>query len=62
MSIPWVLTVLVGGALYFSFYFKGINFSIFYNAINIVRGKYDASEKLARKEHTSKENGEVSHF
>ncbi len=44
LSIPWVLIVLVGGALFFTFYFKIINISGFGTAINIVRGKYDDIE------------------
>jgi Na+/alanine symporter len=44
LSIPWVLIVLVVGALFFTFYFKLINFTGFTTAINIVRGKYDDIE------------------
>lgn len=44
ISVPWVLIVLVGGAIFFTLYFKLINFSGFFTAINIVRGKYDAIE------------------
>lgn len=62
ISIPWVLIVLVGGALYFSFYFKGINFKGFFTAINVVKGKYDHLEKSDSKEISTKGNGEVSHF
>ncbi len=45
IMIPWVLFVLVGGALFFTFYFKFINFTGFMTAINIVRGKYDDLEE-----------------
>ncbi len=62
IPIPWVLIVLVGGALYFSFYFKGINFKGFFTAINVVRGKYDHLEKSEGQETTAEGNGEVSHF
>ncbi|MBL4604649.1 MAG: alanine:cation symporter family protein, partial [Flavobacteriaceae bacterium] len=63
IAIPWVLIILVGGALYFSFYFKGINFSGFFTAINVVRGKHDDVDKLdAIDQSKGKENGEVSHF
>lgn len=67
IAIPWVLIVLVAGALYFSFYFKGINFRGFGTAINVVRGKYDALETSKNKEDISETvkvegNGEVSHF
>lgn len=44
VQIPWVLIVLVLGALFFTFYFKWINISGFGTAINIVRGKYDKIE------------------
>ncbi len=45
VDVPWVLIVLVVSALYFTFYFKFINFSGFKTSINIVRGKYDEVEK-----------------
>ncbi len=41
ISIFWVLFPLILGALYFTFYFKFINFTKFWTAINVVRGKYD---------------------
>lgn len=44
ISIPWVLLVLVSGAIFFTFYFKLINFTGFLTAINIVKGKYDKLE------------------
>jgi len=44
IAVPWVLIVLIGGALFFTFYFKLINFTGFKTAINIVRGKYDEIE------------------
>lgn len=51
-SVPIVLVILILGALYFTVYFKFINFRKFGLAINIVRGAYsDPNEK-----------GEVSHF
>ena len=62
IAIPWVLIVLVGGALYFSFYFKGINFKGFFTAINVVRGKYDHLEKSENEKIVTQGNGEVSHF
>ena len=43
-QVPWVLIVLVAGALFFTIYFKFINFRGFFTAINIVRGKYDKIE------------------
>ncbi len=67
IAVPWVLIILVGGALYFSFYFKGINFKGFVTAINVVRGKYDSVDKPENKTDISKTikvegEGEVSHF
>ncbi|WMI69733.1 sodium:alanine symporter family protein [Mangrovimonas sp. YM274] len=44
-SIPWVLIVLVGGALYFTVYFKFINIRGFRTAIRVVQGKYEDIEK-----------------
>ena len=41
VSVYWVLFPLILGAMYFTFYFKFINFSGFLTSINIVRGKYD---------------------
>lgn len=43
--IPWVLIVLIGGATYFTFYFKLINITGFLTAIKVVRGKYEDIEK-----------------
>ncbi|PVW16313.1 alanine/glycine:cation symporter family protein [Marixanthomonas spongiae] len=44
-QIPWVLIVLIGGATYFTIYFKLINFTGFWTAIKVVRGKYEDIEK-----------------
>lgn len=44
-SIPWVLIVLIGGALYFTIYFKLINITGFRLAIRVVSGKYEDIEK-----------------
>ncbi|MCT8338445.1 alanine:cation symporter family protein [Flavobacteriaceae bacterium TK19130] len=44
-QIPWVLIVLIGGALYFTIYFKLINFTGFWTAIKVVQGKYEDIEK-----------------
>ncbi len=44
-QIPWVLIVLIGGATYFTIYFKLINFTGFATAIKVVRGKYEDIEK-----------------
>ncbi|KAB1068234.1 alanine:cation symporter family protein [Tamlana haliotis] len=44
-QIPWVLIVLMGGAIFFTFYFKFINFTGFGKAIKVVQGKYEDIEK-----------------
>jgi AGCS family alanine or glycine:cation symporter len=44
-QIPWVLIVLIGGALYFTVYFKLINITGFGTALRVVRGKYEDIEK-----------------
>lgn len=67
IAIPWVLIILVAGACYFTLYFKGINFSGFFKAINVVRGKYDKIDKPDNKTDIVETikiegNGEVSHF
>ncbi len=63
VGIPWVLVVLFSGAMFFSIYFKGINFRDFFTAIQVVRGKFDHLENgnTTEKEEITK-NGEVSHF
>ncbi|RIV36550.1 alanine:cation symporter family protein [Flagellimonas lutimaris] len=76
-QIPWVLIVLVGGALYFTIYFKLINFTGFWTAIKVVQGKYEDIEKHGvdhlygdtAEEHDLPDtirdesaHGEVSHF
>lgn len=44
-NIPWVLIVLIGGALFFTFYFKFVNITGFRTAIRVVQGKYEDIEK-----------------
>ncbi|AUS07323.1 alanine/glycine:cation symporter family protein [Pseudotamlana carrageenivorans] len=44
-QIPWVLIVLMSGAIFFTIYFKFINFTGFKKAINVVQGKYEDIEK-----------------
>lgn len=43
-SVPIVLIVLIGGALFFTLYFKFANFTLFGKAIKIVRGDFDEIE------------------
>ncbi|WP_397363405.1 alanine/glycine:cation symporter family protein [Olleya sp. R77988] len=40
-QVFWVLFPLILGAIYFTFYFRFINFRGFLTSVNIVRGKYD---------------------
>lgn len=40
-SVPIVLFVLIGGALFFTFYFKFANFTLIKTAIRVVKGDYD---------------------
>ncbi len=76
-QLPWVLIVLVGGALYFTIYFKLINITGFWTAIKVVQGKYEDIEKHGvdhlygdvAEEHDlpgtlrdESAHGEVSHF
>ena len=66
ISIPWVLIILVLGALYFSIYFKGINIRSFLTSVNIIRGKYDhidiSNQEDIKETIRVEGNGEVSHF
>lgn len=48
-QIPWVLIILVGGAIYFTIYFRLINFTGFLTAIKVVRGDYEDIEELGAK-------------
>lgn len=49
-SVPWVLFVLIGGALYFTLYFKLINITGFVTAVRVVAGKYEDIEKHTAEE------------
>ena len=74
-SIPTIIILLVGGALFFTLYFGFVNFRHFPTAIRTVRGKYDALDNYESKaqdfdikgdigEKTSVKSlhGEVNHF
>ncbi len=77
-DVPFILILLVGGALIFTVYFSFVNIRRFPLSINIVRGKYDAIEQGAEPVTTANLNvvdgdivdtiriegkeGEVSHF
>jgi AGCS family alanine or glycine:cation symporter len=47
VSVPFVVMLLVGGALYFTVYFSFVNIRKFGLAIRVVRGKYDAMDSQA---------------
>lgn len=76
-GIPWVLVVLILGAVYFTLYFKFVNFTNFFTAVKVVQGKYDHLETGGMVEVSSSIHkvdgdnpdtvrvegaGEVSHF
>lgn len=65
-QVPWVVIVLIGGAIYFTIYFKLINLTEFRTAIKVVRGDFDDLERLDEEEKAGEEKkeaeGEVSHF
>lgn len=49
-QIPWVVIVLIGGAIFFTIYFKFINFTEFFTAIRVVKGDYEDIEALGAEE------------
>ena len=74
-GIPTIIILLVGGALFFTFYFGFVNIRHFSTAINTVLGKYDSVDDNINKEHKTQnsesldttqlkktDQGEVSHF
>ena len=74
-EIPTIIFLLVGGALFFTFYFGFVNIRRFSTAINTVRGKYDSIDNhesgnpelteagdVKRTIADESKEGEVSHF
>ncbi len=74
-SIPIVVLLLVGGALFFTIYFSFVNVRRFPMAIQVVRGKYDHLDKHTAEESAivfegdvkgtikdESQTGEVNHF
>ena len=55
---PFVIYLLVGSAIFFTVYFVFPNIRYFLTSVNVVRGKYDETEK----DEDDSKNGEVSHF
>ncbi len=74
-SIPTIIILLVGGALFFTLYFGFVNIRHFPTAIRTVRGKYDALDDyesnapdfdikgdIGKKTSVKSMQGEVNHF
>ena len=74
-EIPTIIILLVGGAIFFTFYFGFVNIRHFSTAINTVLGKYDSLDENIKKENKTQnfesldtaqlkktDQGEVSHF
>ncbi len=70
VSIPLVLVWLIAGAVFFTVYFRFINFRGFKYAINLIRGKYDLpgetknwdGDDVVDLPKNLKAEGQVSHF
>jgi AGCS family alanine or glycine:cation symporter len=56
LSVPFVVILLVGGALFFTLYFSFINLRKFGLAVKVVRGKYDYLDKDAPHVHPDELN------
>ena len=52
VSLPFLIVVLILGAIFFTFWYRWINVRGFKHSINIIRGKYDDPD----------DTGEISHF
>ncbi len=68
-KVPFVLFVLIGGALFFTIYFNFVNLTKFKLAIDVVRGKYTPPKQPAQRTADNLDTiqadhiaGEVSHF
>lgn len=55
ISVPIILILLIGGATFFTIYFRFANIRRFPFAIQVVRGKYDFVEKGAEDVHPSED-------
>ena len=62
LGVPWVLVILLAGASFFSFYFRGINISGLKTSIKVIQGKYDKLEEDEISKNEIETTGEVSHF
>ena len=56
INIYWVLFPLIIGAVYFTLYFRFINFKGFFTSIRIVRGKYDNIESKGENRDDESDN------
>ena len=62
-TVPFVLLLLVGSALFFTIYFGFPNIQYFGKAVNVVRGKYDHIDYgMSQATNDKSADGEVSHF
>lgn len=62
-TVPFVLLLLVGSALFFTIYFGFPNIQYFGKAVNVVRGKYDHIDYgMSKATNDKSADGEVSHF
>ena len=52
VAVPFIVVVLVCGAVFFTFWYRWINIRGFRHSIDIIRGRYD----------DEKDQGEISHF
>ena len=52
LGLPLIIIVLIGGGIYYSFYFGWITFRGFKHSLNVIRGRYDHPDHP----------GEISHF
>lgn len=52
IGIPLIVFMLAAGAIFFTLFFRLVNFRMFKHAIDVVRGRYD----------NPKDKGEISHF
>jgi AGCS family alanine or glycine:cation symporter len=51
-GLPLVVAILLGGGIYYSFYFRWLSIRAFRHAVEVVRGRYDHPD----------DPGEISHF
>jgi AGCS family alanine or glycine:cation symporter len=52
IKVPFVVALLALGSIFFTFYYRLVNFRFFAHAIQVIRGKYDDPN----------DHGEISHF